>query len=182
MTKASSGFLNIQSLASCMMLAANAAGFFQAHAQGPVIITQPENQVVSVGANATFDVLASGTPPLTYQWRFNGANLPGENSSTLHVAAVTTNNAGTYTVVVSNAGGSVTSSPAALVVIPILPGALDLSFNAGDVNDVVRSVNVPGSDKILVGGWFTFINGTNWNRLARLNSDGSLDTSFHPGS
>ena len=42
----------------------------------PVITQQPTNQVVMVGGAATFSVAVSGTGPFTYQWQFNGTNLP----------------------------------------------------------------------------------------------------------
>src|SRR5581483_10313669 len=43
----------------------------------PAILSQPTNQTVLVGANASLQLTASGTAPLSYQWLFNGANLPG---------------------------------------------------------------------------------------------------------
>src|ERR1019366_4195340 len=42
----------------------------------PVITIQPTNQTVVAGSTATFDVSATGTGPLNYQWQFNGSNLP----------------------------------------------------------------------------------------------------------
>ena len=52
--------------------------------------------------NAFFAVGASGNGALGYQWQFNGANLSGKTSSTLTLNSVATNNAGNYTVVVSD--------------------------------------------------------------------------------
>ncbi len=62
-------------------------------------------------------------------------------------------------------------------------GSLDTTFNPGtgakgDVYAVVRQPD----DKILIGGWFSLYNGTARNNIARLNVDGSLDTTFNPGS
>jgi hypothetical protein len=84
----------------------------------PTITTQPQNQSVSVGADVTFTVVAGGTAPLSYQWRFNGANLAGATSTTLTLTAVTTNQAGDYTCFVANSVGSVTSAGATLTVQP----------------------------------------------------------------
>ncbi len=82
----------------------------------PVILTQPADQVATVGDDATFSVVATGTPPLSYQWRFNGTNLPGRTGSSLTLSSVQLTDAGTYSVQVTNLAGSVISSNAILVV------------------------------------------------------------------
>ncbi len=82
----------------------------------PAISTQPVAQSVPVGAAATFAVVASGTPAPTYQWRKDGAVVPGATSATLTFATVTEAHAGAYSVVVSNSAGSVSSASATLTV------------------------------------------------------------------
>ncbi|MBI3853018.1 MAG: immunoglobulin domain-containing protein [Verrucomicrobia bacterium] len=88
-------------------------------AVAPAIATQPASQTITEGGNASFSVTATATAPLSYQWRLNGANLGGANGATLNLTSVTTNQAGTYTVLISSSAGSVTSSPAILTVIPL---------------------------------------------------------------
>lgn len=62
-------------------------------------------------------------------------------------------------------------------------GSLDPSFIIGSgFNGSVREIRIQADNKILVGGSFTSFNGTPRNRIARLNQDGSLDTSFDPGT
>jgi uncharacterized delta-60 repeat protein len=62
-------------------------------------------------------------------------------------------------------------------------GSLDLSFNPGvGGNSIVRSVAIQPNGKILIGGYFPSSSGSNINGIARLNSDGTLDTSFNPGT
>lgn len=62
-------------------------------------------------------------------------------------------------------------------------GSIDTSFDIGNgANSNVRSISLQNDDKIIIGGWFTQINGINRNYIARLNPDGSLDTGFNPGS
>ncbi|MBL0025187.1 MAG: T9SS type A sorting domain-containing protein [Saprospiraceae bacterium] len=62
-------------------------------------------------------------------------------------------------------------------------GSLDASFNPNTgVNDRVRSSAIQTDGKIIIGGLFTFVNGTSRNRVARLNTDGSLDITFNPGT
>jgi endonuclease/exonuclease/phosphatase family metal-dependent hydrolase len=82
----------------------------------PVITGEPQSQIVNVGENVAFTVEAMGDPPISYQWRFNGAVIAGATDSTFSLFSVTTNQAGTYIVSVSNNGGSTNSLPAMLTV------------------------------------------------------------------
>lgn len=82
----------------------------------PVITTQPTAQSVTAGANANFNVTATGTAPLSYQWRKDGVPISGAVNPVLAVVSATT---GSYTVIVTNAFGSVTSSSALLAVTAI---------------------------------------------------------------
>jgi hypothetical protein len=82
----------------------------------PSITSQPASQTVTAGSSATFTVTASGTAPLSYQWRFNGSNISGATSASYTVSNAQSANAGNYSVVVSNSAGSVTSNNATLTV------------------------------------------------------------------
>lgn len=82
----------------------------------PFLSSFPANQVVKHGTNVSFSVLASGTPPIRYQWQFNGTNLNGATLSALSLTNVQTVNSGLYSVIVSNGYGSVSSSNAVLTV------------------------------------------------------------------
>ncbi|MBI4658648.1 MAG: VCBS repeat-containing protein [Verrucomicrobia bacterium] len=82
----------------------------------PVITGQPQSQTVHTGGSVTLLITATGTPPLNYQWRKDGANLAGATSATLTLNDVTKSDAGAYSVVVSNSAGSVTSADARLEV------------------------------------------------------------------
>jgi endonuclease/exonuclease/phosphatase family metal-dependent hydrolase len=99
----------------------------------PVIATQPIGQAVVEGASVTFSVEAFGAKPLAYQWQFNGANLATATTSILNLSTVTTNQAGAYSVVITNGSGAVTSDVAILVVnqaiIPALPSLTYLTYN-----------------------------------------------------
>ena len=90
----------------------------------PAIVTSPSARTVSAGSTATFAVVASGSPTLTYQWRKAGVALTGNTSAT--TAALTLTNAQAtdatnYDVVITNSVGSVTSVAAALTVTPAAP-------------------------------------------------------------
>jgi alpha-tubulin suppressor-like RCC1 family protein len=80
------------------------------------IIEQPQSQEVGVGENINFQVVARGTAPIRYQWRKNGVDIFGAQSSTYIIANVRETNAGNYTVVVTNNFGAVTSQVAVLIV------------------------------------------------------------------
>jgi hypothetical protein len=82
----------------------------------PTIVTQPQGQTLTAGQNATFTVAATGTAPFGYQWCRNGTPLADATSSTLTLSQVQSANAGNYSVIVSNAAGSVSSAMAALLV------------------------------------------------------------------
>jgi len=83
----------------------------------PSITTQPASQSVSVGQTATFTVAASGTAPLSYQWRKNGTSISGATSSTYTTTGTTTSdNGAVFQVIVSNSVGNATSNSATLTV------------------------------------------------------------------
>jgi len=82
----------------------------------PSIIAQPTNQTVGIGQSATFYVIATGTPPLSYQWFFNNMPLEDQTNTTLLLEAAQPENAGNYHVVVTNIAGAVTSAVAVLTV------------------------------------------------------------------
>lgn len=83
----------------------------------PVITRQPRSQTVPAGTNVVLSVVASGTRPLSYQWRFNGTNLASGRGATLYLWSVRPEQAGEYSVVVGNTVGTVTSDPATLTVV-----------------------------------------------------------------
>ena len=67
------------------------------------IVTQPANLSVLLGASTTFSVAAGGTPPFSYQWRFNGTSILDATNATLTLANVQASQAGNYAVAVANA-------------------------------------------------------------------------------
>lgn len=83
---------------------------------GLALIDQPLNQRTLAGRLVILHVLAVGVDPITYQWRFNGYDIPGAISNNLVLDAPQTFDSGTYSVLVSNPTGDITSSDATLVV------------------------------------------------------------------
>ncbi|CAN6484205.1 unnamed protein product [Victoria cruziana] len=82
----------------------------------PTISTQPASQTVSSGGTASFSVTASGSGTLSYQWYKDSTAISGATSSSYSISSVSSSDAGSYYVVVSNSAGSVTSSTATLTV------------------------------------------------------------------
>ncbi|MEO6993833.1 MAG: immunoglobulin domain-containing protein [Lacunisphaera sp.] len=117
-------------------------------AGAPVIITQPQNQSAAAGSNVQFSVTASGLPTPTYQWYLNGIAFNGATASTLSFTSARSSDAGDYTVVISNALGSVTSSKATLTVsaAPATNSTVPASGNGGGSSGGGGTIS----------GWFVF--------------------------
>jgi uncharacterized delta-60 repeat protein len=152
-----------------------------ADAGAPKILAGPESLVVKSGADAYFGVLASGQPAPSYQWQLNHADLPAAERWFLRLPNVRVTNAGSYSVNVRNARGSVASGLAFLWVTPPSrsAGAPDIDFYSGlGPSDAVRSVFVQPDRRLLIAGAFTEVNGVQTPHLARLLPDGRVDASF----
>src|SRR5678815_2169085 len=82
----------------------------------PTISTQPRSQSASLGATVTFRVIASGTVPLSYQWRLNAIDIGGAKTNSLVLSNLTVAHAGEYSVMVTNSAGFTNSATAVLTV------------------------------------------------------------------
>ena len=128
----------------------------------PIIAQQPSNISTIEGGSATFAVEATGSAPLTYQWKFNDDPISGSTNATLTLHSITTNQAGAYTVVISNLAGTTNSAAAILTVIqPNASGTLSLvhynvkgnfaadwSTNAAQVQAIARQLQYLNPDII----------------------------------
>ena len=121
----------------------------------PTITAQPASKTVMAGQTATFSVSASGTAPLTYQWRKGATAISGATSASYTTPATTTaDNGAQFTVTVTNGSGNVTSAAATLTVT-----ASTLILNASQSSLTFASVNI-GSNSVLP---VLFTNGGNSN-------------------
>ncbi len=150
----------------------------------PVFTLQPvRQQTVSEGANFELIGQAFAFPLPSYQWRFNGTNLPGANAPLLQRNNVRLAHSGNYELVASNAVGSATSRVSVVTITParVGPGAVDINFYSGTgPNSDVRSIALQPDGKAVIGGYFDLVDGLPRPHFARLNVDGSVDTGFLP--
>jgi hypothetical protein len=102
----SSGSASVTSAAAAMTLIVS-----------PEITAQPQSVFVAPGAASVFTVTASGTAPIGYQWQKDGVNLAGGTQQSFTISSASLVDEGSYTVVVSNQAGTVSSSIARLAVV-----------------------------------------------------------------
>lgn len=114
----------------------------------PAITVQPVSQNVASNSPVTFNVTATGSPSLLYQWRYNGVAIPGATDTNFALPSAQLTNVGNYTVVVKNPVGSVTSLVATLTfpgppVIVIQPASQTNARNTSVTFSVVSSGSNP---------------------------------------
>ncbi len=85
-------------------------------ALAPIITAQPAAQTVNIGGPVTLSVSVVGVPDATYQWLRNGVAISGATNATYTIPATTGTDAATYSVVVTNSAGSVTSAAVPLII------------------------------------------------------------------
>ncbi|MDB6059244.1 MAG: Endoglucanase, partial [Verrucomicrobiales bacterium] len=127
----------------------------------PSILTQPQSSTSLVGANVTFMAVAQGTTPLTYQWRLNGANISAATQSAYSPTNVQIQDSGSYSVVIANVAGSVSSIDATLTVIPCAIHLLHVTGDSGGsiglawTADVGTAYNFQFKDNLSDAQWTT---------------------------
>lgn len=88
----------------------------------PFISVSPQSTNLTVGQYPVFSVVAGGTPPLSYQWVFNGTNLLWATTPSITITNANYANVGSYSVIVTNSFGTVTSPTAqvGLTAVPVV--------------------------------------------------------------
>lgn len=112
----------------------------------PVItnISATPGTSVAPGANVTFTPVIGGTPPFQYRWKFNGTGLFGGTNATLAITSAQSSNAGVYTLLVSNGGGSATTN-----VTLVVNGA---PFITGQPQDMFPAEGTEAAVQVTAGG------------------------------
>ena len=134
---------------------ANARHLGRAVSEAFAITAAPQSQTAVIGQPVTLSVVATGPSAINYQWSKDGATIAGATSASYTVPTVTTATAGTYTVSVTSAQGTLTSTPAVVIVEPANPGRLtnlSVRTNAGTgAQTLIVGFNVAGSpDKAIL--------------------------------
>lgn len=170
--------LAVTNTASYTVQVANKVGTVTSHASAltvippPSINTKPKTQTLVVNQPLTLSVAATGTKPytnLTYQWQF-GTNIPNATNATYSIPYVSTNWAGTFTVLVTNFGGATNASAVITVVPDTTPPKLTVNTPSkpvtnspytltGTAKDIVAITNVAFS----LDGGANFTNATSSN-------------------
>lgn len=84
----------------------------------PSFVRAPASSSAVIGTSTNLSAEVTGTPPLTFVWRHAGNIVAGADTATLNLPNLTTADAGTYTLTVTNAFDSITSEPVTLTVVP----------------------------------------------------------------
>jgi hypothetical protein len=123
----------------------NSSAFIQVPGSGspPRLSTQLASAGYGFGTPVTLSVEATGSGPLDFRWQRNGTDLPGARGPTLYLPYFQASDAGTYTVTVTNSGGSVTSNAAVLALTT--PPAVERGLIQGSV----RAANGAGATALL---------------------------------
>ena len=157
----------------------------------PAIDVGPRSQTIAEGDSASFQVVASGSGPLSYQWEKNGAALSGQTSATLALNNLQWSDAGSYSVIVSNTASAVTSNPAVLTVgSPIDERIIGLS---GDLAMGTVTVGTTAQTTLTItnGGFYalsvshlTYPSGFSgdWSGIIPPNGSTNVTVTFAPGA
>ncbi|NBV85546.1 MAG: hypothetical protein EBS01_04630, partial [Verrucomicrobia bacterium] len=135
----------------------------------PTITAQPVAFSVNAGSLASFSVTATGTAPLGYQWRKDGVNLEGATSATYTISSAQAADAGSYSVVVGNSGGSLTSAGASLTVMSCAEGVTFAQRTDGSKLVDVYYTLLGGSSRVALA--VSYDGGITFNSVPSLTGD-----------
>jgi endonuclease/exonuclease/phosphatase family metal-dependent hydrolase len=154
----------------------------------PAITKQPQPQTVVIGQDATFTVTAAGAAPLSYQWLLGGTNISDANTNAYSRNNVQTNDAGDYSVVITNVSGAVTSSVATLTVLitnPVIIAQWNFNSVTPDGNTTTGTIvpSVGSGTATAIGGVApSFVGGDATLDPAPVTDNSAWTTTTYPAS
>jgi len=143
---------------------------------GLAIANQPTDQNSLTGGSVMFSVTATGAGPLSYQWQKGSVDITGATSATLELTALTTADAGTYQVIVSNEANTLPSNTAALAVIDVMAThSASSGYRGGETITIENTITYSGSFSGL--GWTVLlpdsVDGVAWSYVSSSGSVGA---------
>lgn len=139
------GLVVCAALVATTIVLSSCGGTATTPSTAPTITLQPAPQSTPLGQSATFSVVASGTAPLSFQWRKGGSPITGAIQASYVTPPVQASDSGeTFSVTVSNKAGSAVSDLAGLTVGPRSPRAGDLRFQQVDAPSTADGPNIGG--------------------------------------
>ena len=113
----------------------------------PAFAAQPQARTVRAGDSVTLSATASGTGPLSYQWRNGGALIAGATEASLTISGAQAADAGNYSVEVRGPGGVITSEP-----VPVVVGTANLrSLRRFTVRAVLSETRTTAAGSFAIG-------------------------------
>lgn len=151
----------------------------QVEPSAPRILVQPASQTVALSRTLTLAVIAQGTDPITHQWRFNDADVPGASGTSLVLSSVTKDATGFYSLALSNSVGVVTSELVRVTVVPIVAWGSYADLNVPhEATDVVavsaggnHSVELRRDGTVVGWGWHGDVL-PDWTKVVAIDAGG----------
>jgi enediyne biosynthesis protein E4 len=145
----------------------------------PTITQQPSpaTNSVSLGASLTNRITATSTmPPLSYQWRGNGADLPGQTNATLLLLNIEVSDAAAYTVVATDLSGEIESKPWQVQVDPAFTKITGVNIvSVSGFGTAWADYDRDGFPDLFIGTTFGNPTGYSPNELYRNRRDGTFE-------
>lgn len=145
----------------------------------PSITSQPQSVSAALGSSAIFQVVATGSPTLGYQWLKDGAPISGATSGTFTISVIHSADAGSYTVKITNAYGSATSLAAVLAIVPgytffTIAGTAGPAGNVDGMGTAAR-FNGPTGIAVDIAG-YVYVADTGNDTIRKISPVGAVST------
>ncbi|MBN8459340.1 MAG: chitobiase/beta-hexosaminidase C-terminal domain-containing protein [Verrucomicrobia bacterium] len=121
----------------------------------PSIVAPPRSQSNWAESNMILGVAATGTEPLSYQWCFNDVPIAGQTHPLLLLPRTKTSDTGSYSVMVTNSWGTVTSTPATVTIMPVLGTGSVVSWGDNSYGQTAVPPNLNGVTSVAAGSFNT---------------------------